>query len=46
MRGTFGDGDVDKIYLHSARIKNETARKIRKLIEREREASAKESNVA
>ena len=41
MRGSFDDGGVDKIFLFLARIKPETARKIRKLIQREREASAK-----
>ena len=37
MRGDFDNGGVDKVYLHYAIIRPETALKIRKLILRERE---------
>ena len=46
VRGSFDDGGVDKIFLFLARIKPETARKIRKVIQRERETLAKKTSNA
>jgi len=46
IRGSFDDGGVDRLFLLLARIKPETAVKIRKLIIREREASAKKTSNA